>query len=58
MGETDREVNCGGRGRDEMEANMNAILDMLILRNTLDNLVEMLSKQMVNEFNTQGMDQN
>ena len=51
-------MNCGGRGREEMEANMSFILDMLILRNTLDNLVEMLSKQSVSEFNTQGMGQN
>ena len=51
-------MNCGGRGREEMEANMSFILDMLILRNTLDNLVEMLSKQSVSEFKTQGMGQN
>lgn len=56
--ETGRELTCGGEGREQMERSMSVILDMLILRTLLDNHVEMLSKQLGNEFNAQGICQN
>lgn len=56
--ETGRELTCGGERREQMERSMSVILDMLILRNLLDNHVEMLGKQLVNEFNAQGICQN
>lgn len=46
------------RRGEEMEKSTSFILDMLILRTLLDNQAEMLSKQLVNECNAQGIGQN
>lgn len=47
-----------GEWRGEIEVSMSFITDMPILRTSLDNQVEMLSKQSVNEFISQGISQN